>query len=170
MMIIKRMSGFWFIVYETVLLLLFLWLLTPCVCLCVGWMPCVFQVIRVSPMLEREGLSREDTCSDSVTSGRGIFMFILFIMLNVDSWVLDFVNFVLNYYSWDFEKHVNPLSDELFMRKFIFMRLDILIILCDNCFGVESVTSKVTPRLIWIAFLGPSNVMSSSLWNILPFK
>ena len=65
-------------------------------CVCV-WAEChaYFQVIRVSPMSEREGLSREDTCSDSVTSGCGDFnYFNLFNMWNFGHGVSDFVNFI----------------------------------------------------------------------------
>ena len=46
-------------------------------------------------MSEREGLSREDTCSDSVTSGCGDFnYFNLFNMWNFGHGVSDFVNFI----------------------------------------------------------------------------
>ena len=127
-----------------------LWLLTPCVCLCVGWMPCLFQVIRESPMSEREGLSWEDTCSDSVTLGRGIYIFMNYCQ-TFNFWNLDFI-MMLEFLNYEILRCMWTFYLEKLIIKSYFMRF-----LLYNYFGVEGVTvrrastvDQITSKTRWL--------------------
>ena len=81
-------------------------------------------------MLEREGLSREDTCSDSVTSGRGDYLCLFyFIMLDVSYLDLDFINFenFLELSLMRFREVCEPFTYEL-----NYYELNSIFTRCDN--------------------------------------